>query len=136
MPGASIRLADPIPAGHKIALRDILPGEQVIKYGYPIGHATAFIPQGAHVHTHNIATNLGEILSYDYAPVPCILAPQPCRETFWGYVRSNGDVGIRNELWIVPTVGCVDAIGNRIMETFLARMTGGSLPDPASAGAG
>ncbi len=126
--GASIRLADPIPAGHKIALRDILPGEQVIKYGYPIGHATAFIPQGAHVHTHNIATNLGEILSYDYAPVPCALAPQPCRETFWGYVRSNGDVGIRNELWIVPTVGCVDAIGNRIMETFLARMTGDPSP--------
>lgn len=126
--GNSVRLAADIPAGHKVALRDIAPGEQVIKYGYPIGHATAPIPRGAHVHTHNIATNLGDILTYTYQPVPCTLTPQPCRETFWGYVRENGDVGIRNELWIVPTVGCVDAIGTRIMETFLTRVTGCASP--------
>ena len=94
-------------AGHKIALTDIKAGENVIKYGYPIGHATEDIPAGAHVHTHNIKTNLSGVLEYTYEPVKYDL-PKPEKRTFMGYRRKNGAVGIRNEIWIVNTVGCIN----------------------------
>ena len=104
--------------GHKYAVRDIACGENVIKYGMPIGHATADIKKGEHVHTHNLKTNLSGKTEYAFT------APQPYSHTetdrtFMGYVRANGDVGIRNDIWIVNTVGCV----NKTAE-ILARKTG------------
>lgn len=93
--------------GHKIALCDIADGQDIIKYGYPIGHAVTDIKKGEHVHTHNIKTNLSGTLEYSYNPVHSKLSPQPKR-TFMGYVREDGSVGIRNEIWIINTVGCVN----------------------------
>ncbi len=94
-------------AGHKIALRDIAEGEDIIKYGYSIGHAVKDIKKGEHVHVHNVKTNLEGILQYKYEPVHYEIPEQPER-SFMGYVRENGSVGIRNEIWIVNTVGCVN----------------------------
>ncbi len=93
--------------GHKIALTDIKKGENVIKYGYPIGHALEDIKAGEHVHTHNIKTNLSGVLEYKYEPQRNEI-PKTEKRTFMGYRRKNGRVGIRNEIWIVNTVGCVN----------------------------
>ena len=108
------------PRGHKVALRPIRKGESVIKYGFPIGHATQDIAEGEWVHSHNLATSLSDDLEYVYTPaeIPEVKAgPVP---TINGYLRADGRMGIRNELWIVPTVGCVngqaDAIVARLKE--------------------
>jgi len=96
-----------IPAAHKISLRPIAKGESVIKYGHTIGAATVDIPAGHWVHVHNVATRLGDVLEYEYTPAvaePATLAPA----TFRGYRRPDGRVGVRNEIWIIPTVGCVN----------------------------
>lgn len=93
--------------GHKVALCDIKQGENVIKYGYPIGHATSDIKEGEHVHTHNVKTNLSGTLEYTYEPTPEEKLPKKSF-TFMGYEREDGSVGIRNEIWIVNTVGCVN----------------------------
>ena len=93
--------------GHKVALRDIKKGENVIKYGYPIGNALEDIKAGEHVHTHNIKTNLSGVLEYKYEPQRNEI-PKTEKRTFMGYRRKNGRVGIRNEIWIVNTVGCVN----------------------------
>ncbi len=93
--------------GHKIALTDIKKGENVIKYGYPIGHAIEDIKADEHVHTHNIKTNLSGVLEYKYEPQRNEI-PKTEKRTFMGYKRKNGRVGIRNEIWIVNTVGCVN----------------------------
>ncbi len=100
-------LKENITQGHKFALRDIKNGENVVKYGFPIGHATKDIEQGTWVHTHNVKTNLDGLLEYKYEQTPIAKIPQR-KATFEGYVRSNGDVGIRNEIWIINTVGCVN----------------------------
>ncbi|MBQ8302970.1 MAG: altronate dehydratase [Clostridia bacterium] len=107
--------------GHKYALRDIACGEDIIKYGNPIGHATADIKQGEHVHTHNVKTNLSGNLEYSYNPKFYDTPAVPTDRTFMGYVRENGDVGIRNEIWIVNTVGCVNKISQRLSELTGAR---------------
>lgn len=105
-----VNLAD----GHKYALREIAPGEAVIKYGYPIGHATEAIGKGEWVHSHNLRTSLGESEVYEYTPQLTTL-PKPTEERcFLGYRRENGDVGIRNEIWVIPTVGCVNRVAERI----------------------
>ena len=96
-----------IEKGHKIALTAIGQGEPVVKYGFPIGIATAPIQAGDWVHTHNLATALGDILEYEYKPVFRPLPSIPPR-TFLGYHRADGKVGIRNEIWIIPTVSCVN----------------------------
>lgn len=102
-----------IPVGHKKALCDIPQGADIIKYGFPIGHATEDIPKGAWVHSHNMATNLAETLTYTYEPQLTELAPaEPA--TFLGYPRSDGQVGIRNEIWIINTVGCVNETAARL----------------------
>lgn len=105
--------------GHKYALRDIAKGEDIIKYGNPIGHATADIKKGEHVHTHNVKTNLkGEVryeFSGDFPPVNRVATDM----TFLGYEREDGEVGIRNDIWIINTVGCVNKISSR-----LAQLTG------------
>ncbi|MBQ4607273.1 MAG: UxaA family hydrolase, partial [Clostridia bacterium] len=111
--GMSVTAREPIPAGHKIALRDIAAGENIIKYASPIGHAAADIPAGSHVHTHNTKSNLSGQLSYTYTPDFTELPPEPPR-CFQGYRRPDGKTGIRNEVWIVPTVGCVNNIVREI----------------------
>ena len=102
--------------GHKYADRDIKSGENIIKYGCPIGHATEDIKKGDHVHTHNVKTNLNEKLEYVYEPEFYDIPELKTDKTFMGYVRENGDVGIRNEIWIINTVGCVNKIAERIAE--------------------
>lgn len=114
-----------IETGHKSALVDIAEGENVIKYGFPIGHATQPIKKGEHVHTHNLKTNLKEKLSYTYQPKTVKLNSVP-EATINAYVRENGDIGIRNDIWIVNTVGCVNKIAER-----LSTLTGAlSFPHP------
>lgn len=108
-------LAEDIPQGHKFALRDIKAGEEVIKYGMPIGLAKKDIAAGEHVHTHNIKTGLGEILEYRYEPAEVKIESRPHR-TFMGFKRPDGRTGVRNELWIIPTVGCVNSIVQQLAE--------------------
>ena len=100
--------------GHKYALRDIAKGENIIKYGNPIGHATADIKKGEHVHTHNVKTNLSDKLTYSYTENTADFPVADAGKTFTGYVRANGDVGIRNEIWIINTVGCVNKIAEKL----------------------
>lgn len=115
---AGVTLLQDIPQAHKVAIKDIKKGENVIKYGSPIGHATADIKKGEHVHTHNVATNLDDVISYTYEPnYPEVLGYKSDR-TVDVYERSSGEYGIRNELWIVQTVGCVSGIAQRIIEKF------------------
>ncbi|WP_414714864.1 UxaA family hydrolase [Sporomusa sp.] len=110
--------------GHKVALTDIRAGEHIIKYGFPIGHATSDIKAGDWVHTHNIKTNLGDILEYQYQPEPA--ADQATRDcpTFQGYRRANGKVGVRNEVWIIPTVSCVNQNIRLMAQQATARFKG------------
>ena len=103
-------------SGHKHALRDIAAGENIIKYGNPIGHATCDIKAGEHVHTHNMKTNLSGNLEYVYEPRFHDIPEERTGRTFLGYVRENGEVGIRNDVWIVNTVGCVNKVSERIAE--------------------
>ena len=120
-----IILKENIPAGHKIALKNINKDEQIIKYSFSIGHATDDIIAGSHVHTHNLKTNLGKILNYSYKPTKISNLPKIENCTFKGYQRENGDVGIRNNLWIVPTVNCVtstvrylEKIGKELIKNY------------------
>ncbi|MCR4618165.1 MAG: altronate dehydratase family protein [Lachnospiraceae bacterium] len=102
-----------VPAGHKMALCDIKKGEPVIKYGYRIGNAKEDIKAGEWIHTHNVGTALGEILDYTYEPIE-IKTSKSEEATFMGYKRPDGKVAVRNEIWIVPTVGCVNNIATAI----------------------
>lgn len=115
-----VALTEDITKGHKFALNDISVGEQIIKYGNPIARATADIKAGAHVHTHNVKTNLSENLEYVYDKIPTPLKKVTPRKVNV-YKRANGDVGIRNELWVIPTVGCVNGQAKLIVETFKTR---------------
>lgn len=105
--------------GHKYAARDIKAGENIIKYGQPIGHAITDIKAGEHVHTHNMKTKLSGKLEYEYKPNFYDIPAADTGAVFMGYERENGDVGIRNDIWIVNTVGCVNKISER-----LSRLTG------------
>ncbi|MBR3686813.1 MAG: altronate dehydratase [Clostridia bacterium] len=107
-----INLAD----GHKYALCDIKSGENVIKYGQPIGHATEEIKAGDHVHTHNVKTNLSGKLEYTYEKSKCHDEKTDSDLTFMGYIREDGQVGIRNDIWIVNTVGCVNKIAEKLAD--------------------
>jgi altronate hydrolase len=109
-------IQSPVPTGHKFALRDISVNENVIKYGYPIGHATEDIPAGSHVHTHNVKTNLHDNLQYEYRPVQMPSAAFASDLQIRAYKRYDGNAGIRNELWIVPTVGCVNGQAQAIVD--------------------
>lgn len=104
-----------VETGHKVALRDIKKGENVIKYGFAIGHATEDIKEGDSVHTNNLKTNLNELLEYEYHPSFKELQ-QTTPVTINAYVRENGDIGIRNDIWIVNTVGCVNKTAQHLAE--------------------
>ena len=118
-----------IPAGHKVALRDFQAGDQVVKYGFPIGHTIHAVSKGSLIDHHDIQTNLSGTL--DYSDIQCTPVDQSglrpasaaspedesaASSTFNGYLRSDGQVGIRNELWVIPTVGCVSGIVRRVVE--------------------
>lgn len=105
--GTGITACDDISKGHKIALKDIPEGGNILKYGFPIGRAISAINAGAFVHTHNIRTRLEGLLEYSYLPETCDNKSEAPAE-FMGYLRENGEIGIRNEIWIVNTVGCVN----------------------------
>lgn len=117
--GKQITLTNDVNRGHKIASLAINQGEKVVKYGFPIGYALKNISAGEHIHTHNIKTNLEGIQEYSYAPyLPEEKIVKPRNLSFHGYRREDGRVGIRNELWIVPTVGCVNGTAEKIIERF------------------
>ena len=111
-----VKLKEDVPAGHKILLKDTPAGKDILKYGYPIGHAAIDLEAGQWVNEHNLKTNLKGTLSYEYRPVNEELSIPLEDKTFKGFVRKNGEVGIRNEVWIVPTVGCVNGIAERLAE--------------------
>jgi altronate hydrolase len=124
--GKALSCTEDIPAGHKIALRPIKAGEAVIKYGYPIGVAKTDICQGAHVHADNIGTLLAEHNEYRYDEKSSrdYLEKAAARKAAWkdriptiqAYERPDGNIGIRNELWIIPTVGCVNKIAENLVD--------------------
>ena len=107
--------AEDIPQGHKMALRAIAESETVVKYGFPIGHATKAVSPGQWVHTHNMATNLFGEITYTYEPQVEFLQPAK-PEMFRGFRRGDGSVGIRNEIWIIPTVGCVNDVAKALVK--------------------
>lgn len=111
--GVRVTAAEDIPQGHKLALRSIAEGENIVKYGFPIGHATCAIEPGSWVHVHNTKTNLSEEGEYSYHPKECALAPRET-ETFLGFVRDDGRAAVRNEIWIIPTVGCVNGVAQKL----------------------
>lgn len=116
--GKSIVLKEDIGRGHKFAIENIAENANVIKYGAPIGHATCAIEPGEWVHTRNIKTNLSGVIEYNYTPeIPADKTLTPVPE-FMGYRRPNGDVGIRNELWIIPAVGCVNKTAELLAKRF------------------
>jgi altronate hydrolase len=108
-----VTLREDVPGGHKFCILPIESGENVIKYGLAIGHTTRAILPGEWVHVHNVETNLNENLAYTYEPNITPLKPAPA-ETFDGYVRADGSVGIRNEIWVLPTVGCVNDVSEHL----------------------
>jgi altronate hydrolase len=120
----TVTLCEPVAKGHKVAVRPIEAGAEVVKFGWPIGRATAEIAAGAHVHTHNVRTLLEEAQQYAYAPTqspaPAPVAPR----SFAGYRRANGSVGTRNEIWVLCTVGCVGATARRLAERAAQRFAG------------
>lgn len=120
--GESLRLLDDITAGHKIALKDFKTGEQVVKYGFPIGHVIADVCKGGLMDHRHIATNLQG--KDDYSDVvlsgsqPAFASLHGSVAMFDGFLRDDGQVGARNELWVIPTVGCVDGVVRRVVERF------------------
>lgn len=121
--GTSVQTLENIPQGHKVALRDIRKGENIIKYGFPIAHALSDISAGQWVHTHNVATNLSGEVEYAYHPThPVVESVEP--ETFRGFIRDDGRAAIRNELWIIPTVGCVNDVAKKMVADNQDLVTG------------
>jgi altronate hydrolase len=131
--GRMVATREPVPRGHKLALRAIGVGEPVRKYGWPIGRALQPIPAGAHVHTGNLGTCLEGLNEYVYRravsePVTPAgstrVSAAAFPSTFMGYRRHSGRVGTRNEIWILCTVGCVARTAERIANIGTARFAG------------
>ncbi len=117
--GQSFLLQDNIPQGHKFAFEEIAKGRDAIKYGYPIGTALEQINAGEHINHYNIKTKLDGVIKYHYQPKPPLNTKvNPLPESFMGYARVNGDIGIRNDIFIIPLVGCVNNICKQVAETF------------------
>lgn len=121
--GKTITVLQDTPAGHKVLIEDAPQGTHIIKYGYPIGHATEDLKAGIWVNENNLKTNLEGTLEYTYSPVSRDVEIPQEHLTFKGYRRANGKVGVRNEIWIVPTVGCVNGIAERLVKN-LTKETG------------
>ena len=120
---AAVKVLEDVPQGHKIALKEIKKEENIIKYGFAIGHATAEIKAGSWVHTHNMATNLAGEIEYSYQPeIKSIPSCEP--EFFEGFRRKDGRAAIRNEIWIIPMVGCVNDVAKRMVALNQDLVTG------------
>ncbi|MBP3488034.1 MAG: altronate dehydratase [Roseburia sp.] len=119
----TVTACETIPAGHKMAIRDIAAGAEVVKYGFRIGNAREDIKAGQWVHVHNVKTALGDLLEYTYEPVHADVAETE-HATFMGFNRPDGKVGVRNEIWIVPTVGCVNNIATAMAAAANKRVRG------------
>ena len=120
--GIEVKFKEDIKSGHKVAYEAINKGQPIIKYGMPIGKAVKAIEVGQHVHTHNVKTQLDDVLEYKYNPqFESIKTIEEEREVNV-YVRPNGEIGIRNELWVIPTVGCVNGVSQQIIQVFKERM--------------
>jgi altronate hydrolase len=115
VPQGSVTLLDTILPGHKFALKDIQEGETVIKYGHSIGIAVKTIQRGELVHTHNLTSNLEDQSYYYHSPRSSHLRSSES-QTFQGYRRNNGSVGIRNDIWIIPTVGCIAHVASSLAD--------------------
>lgn len=113
-----------VPRGHKVVLKDLKAGENVIKYGFPIGHVTVDAPAGTMVDHSCIKTNLEGLLEYSYNPTLTEIPSAKQQRTFKGFRRSDGQVGVRNQIWVIPTVGCVNGICQEIVEAFKAECSG------------
>lgn len=116
-----------IPQGHKFALKPIAKDSEVIKYGFRIGFTKEEVPAGGWVHVHNLKTALGDLLSYTYEPVESGLMETE-HAYFDGFRRTNGKVGVRNEIWIIPTVGCVNSIA-QALEKKAQKFVGGTVEE-------
>ena len=128
--GTPVTTLEEIPQGHKVAIKPITHGGNVIKYGFRIGIAKEDIKVGQWVHVHNIKTALGDLLTYEYEPTnPSVTETE--HAYFDGFRRTDGKVGVRNEIWIVPTVGCVNSIA-QALEKASKKFIGGSLEDVIS----
>ena len=123
-----ITLLEDIPQGHKFALCDIVKGTPVVKYGATIGYAKEDILKGNWIHVHNLKTSLGEVLEYRYEPVP-LKGLTGKKASFMGYKRADGTVGVRNELWILPTVGCVSSVAKAIEQEAKKRFPLGNVEE-------
>jgi altronate hydrolase len=144
--GSGVRIADgyaevitssEIPRGHKVALADLDLGQPVIKYGFSIGKATQRIHSGGWIHTHNLETALGQNVEYRYLPGQANVGlrsemnttaasdlRRDTRKEFYGYRRTNGKTGTRNEIWIINTVACVNNAADRIARTAHEQVCG------------
>ena len=116
-------LAD-VPRGHKIVLMSLRAGENVVKYGFPIGHVTQDAPAGTRVDHTCIKTNLEGLLDYKYEPSLEEIPALAEKRTFKGFRRADGQVGVRNQIWVIPTVGCVNGICEQIVEQFKEEIAG------------
>ncbi|MCI9148075.1 MAG: altronate dehydratase [Hungatella sp.] len=123
----SVTAAQEIPQGHKVALKPVKAGEEVVKYGFRIGFAKEDIEKGQWVHVHNLKTALGDVLTYQYEPVHACVEDGG-RAVFQGFRRTDGKAGVRNEIWIIPTVGCVNSIA-KALEKDARKLVGGSLEE-------
>lgn len=119
--GAEIILKEDIDRGHKMAFKNIVKGDKIIKYGYPIGGAVEDISKGCHVHVHNVKTLLDDLIEYRYSFKKGIVEYQMEDRIVEVYRRKNGNIGIRNELWVIPTVGCTNGISEAIVKKFLLK---------------
>lgn len=115
--GQRVVVQQEVARGHKVALVDMCAGQQVVKYGYPIGHLTQAVKAGEWIHTHNLKSDLCDNLKYTYTPKSYDVEFQRDDNLrVMGYLRASGEMGIRNELWIIPTVGCVNGQAQAIAE--------------------
>lgn len=121
--GRRITAAADIPAGHKMALKALGKGDNVIKYGYPIGHLLEDVPEGGLIDHRILKTNLEGILEYRYEPIRTSVEKTAAKATFNGYRRADGRAGVRNELWVVPTVGCVNGVAQSIAGEFSRKLS-------------
>ncbi|RDE07175.1 UxaA family hydrolase [Sphingomonas aracearum] len=121
---ASVVAREAVPRGHKIALGRIEAGQEVVKFGFPIGRAQRAIGEGEHVHSANLGTALAGTLDYAFRPSAPLAPPSTGATTFRGYVRPDGRVGTRNEIWVLPTVGCVARTAQRIAAAAAASHAG------------
>ena len=120
--GIPVTVTENIPAGHKVALSDLSAGDDVIKYGFPVGHLVREVRKGGLIDHTTLKTNLEGILDYKYTPGPCDLKQVPVQATFKGYRRSDGQAGIRNGIWIIPTVGCVNGVVLKLRDRFVSEL--------------